>query len=150
MTQDKNIPEPQDDDLALPKSLVEALRRADARGGASVPQAQEAFLAKAQFEMAAARGADLAARRRRMRFTLWAAGSLLAAASVALVVSLTLHQEAPLRASTGDIRDAFALARTLRDGAKVSPADDANHDGRVDGADVRTLAMAAVALKGTP
>ena len=145
---------PAESDLTLPKALVEALHRVDgANPGTAGLQARSAapseFFAKAQVAIAAARAADIAqlnARRRRMRFALWSAGSLLAAACVALVVSLSLH--APARERTGDIRDAFALARALRDGAQVSAADDFNHDGSVDGADVRALAMVAVSLKG--
>jgi hypothetical protein len=51
---------------------------------------------------------------------------------------------------TGDIRDAFYVARELeqRHGAReVSMTFDENHDGKVDREDVGLLAMAAVRLE---
>ncbi len=144
------------DGLTLPPAWVAALQRVDAGnpGNAGLqarstdaPAFEARLLAQARLEMAAVRQVAHLQARRRMRFVLWTAGAMLTAASVALVVTLSLPHS-PQRPRAGDIRDAFALARALRDGEKVLAEDDFNHDGAVNAHDVRALALVAVGLKG--
>ena len=49
---------------------------------------------------------------------------------------------------TGDIRDAYFVARGLKEGRKLEGPWDANGDGKVDAVDVSALAMAAVRVEG--
>ena len=78
---------------------------------------------------------------------------LSAAAGIALLLTggLLYHLGAgsaagPGYVRTGDIRDAFYVARELAAGQQVAGDWDANHDGRVDNGDVRQLAMLAVRI----
>jgi hypothetical protein len=48
---------------------------------------------------------------------------------------------------TGDIRDAFYVARAVEAGRGLDKGWDVNGDGKVDGGDVRVLAMAAVRVE---
>lgn len=139
---DHDTKQPESDEPALPPALVAALRQAHAGAAPARAGFDAAVLAQAKSELTAL----YAARRRRMKFAAWLGGGLGVAAAVALAVLLTLQEPAG-RPRTGDIRDAFALARALRDGVPTVADDDRNHDGAVDGNDVRLLAFAAVALK---
>ena len=51
--------------------------------------------------------------------------------------------------ATGDIRDAFYVARELKAHATLNQRWDANHDGIIDTRDVQALAVAAVRVEGT-
>ena len=50
--------------------------------------------------------------------------------------------------ATGDIRDAFYVARQLKAHGALEERWDANHDGVVDARDVQSLAVAAVHVEG--
>ncbi len=126
------------DDSQAPERLIEGLRALYAR---PVPrEVDEGILSAVRSRMAAVR--------RRPRILRWvAAGAVAAAALFAFVASL-VHDDAERRPVAGrvTILDAFAVARRIEAGATL-PADDVNHDGRVDRADVDHLALAAVALR---
>jgi hypothetical protein len=138
----------------LPEDLRRTLRdlyTPPGIGGEGMPTRRDAEL------FAAVRRLPAPARRGRWRF---AVGSGLAAA-VALAATLywaaPRHEadHAPLYTRTGDIRDAYALARELKHSSdgKKDPAPawwDANGDGRIDAADVDALALAAVQLAPGP
>jgi len=115
----------------LPASLKGDLRRAYAAG--PVPAEMDALI--------------LRPRRR-----LWPRGLIAAAvAAVALigggVYFGTMHRPVAVAYQrTGDIRDAFYLARTLERQQHVEAGWDQNADGRVDRDDVRQLAQLAVKL----
>jgi hypothetical protein len=82
-------------------------------------------------------------------------GGVAALLAVAIGVSAVVHRSerspaAAVRAAyvrTGDIRDAYYVARELKRGERVKVAMDENHDGKVDEVDVGLLAMAAVRLE---
>lgn len=124
------------DDPQAPERLIEGLRALYAR---PVPrEVDDTILSAARRRMVAVR--------RRPRILRWvAAGAVAAAALVAVVASLFHESERRPVAGRVTILDAFALARRIEAGAPL-PADDVNHDGRVNRADVDHLAMAAVAL----
>jgi hypothetical protein len=79
-----------------------------------------------------------------------AGAGLAAAVALAATVHWYAPRQSPAYARTGDIRDAYSLARALQressDGKKTPAWWDANHDGRVDSADVDALALAVVQL----
>ncbi len=127
------------EDPKAPQGLIDALRALHA-GAPSVPhEIDDGILSAARRRMAALR--------RRPRLLRWvAAGAVAAAVLVAFFVSrLNDDAEGSPVAGRVTILDAFALARRIEAGSAL-PADDVNHDGRIDGADVDHLAMAAVAL----
>ena len=131
-----------DDDLDLPPRMKEALRGLYSGGGISANRDAEI--------LRVAKEAGIAAGRRRWR---WAVGMGLAAA-VALAGTLWMVEGGGGRhgakeaayVRTGDIRDAYYLARQLKAGhsPKDAGAWDANHDGKIDDGDVQALAVAAV------
>jgi len=96
-------------------------------------------------------------RRRRVAWPwmmMGAAAVLAGAAGVAMWAhagNAGAHSGAPVAvaeiARTGDIRDAFFLARQIKAGATPGPRWDVNGDGVVDQRDVDALAMDAVSLK---
>ena len=107
--------------------------------------------------LAAARQAGEAAIARRWYWRKFAAVGI--AAAVALAAGLMWHQYSSVHtriyARTGDIRDAFYLARQIKSHGgndlqtnALEGSWDANGDGVIDEKDVRLLALAAVQLKG--
>lgn len=138
---------------ALPESLQQELR------GLYSPPLPGAMASRDAAILAAARRAGASRRSWRL-----AVGSGLAAA-VALAASLYWSIPAPpaptaaasAYARTGDIRDAYYLARQLKqasDGNGTPALDsrgywDANRDGRIDRTDVDALALAVVQLGST-
>lgn len=74
------------------------------------------------------------------------------AAAVAVTVGILWQMRSVPYARTGDIRDAYCLARQLKahggNGAALEAAWDINKDGVVDERDVRALAQRAVRIDG--
>lgn len=94
--------------------------------------------------------AVLAAYRRRRWWwgMLAGVGSAVAAGIMVAVGVWVASDSRPAYARTGDIRDAFYVARQLESGQNLSPAWDVNADGTVNQADVAALAQSAVQVKG--
>ena len=100
----------------------------------------------------AERDAAILSAARRPRRTYWRAVGLAIAAAVAVAATLFVfaernrQQENAAYARTGDIRDAFYVARQLKAHAALEAQWDATGDGKVDDADVEALRFAAVRL----
>ena len=148
-----------EDEFVLPENIHSELRALytpargmnirDAEILAAARQAGDAFRA------ATVRERFLAVRPQRYWRLIGAVGI---AAAVALAAGLMWHQyssvHTPVYARTGDIRDAFYLAREIKShGGKdlqtsaLEGSWDANGDGVINEKDVRLLALAAVKVK---
>lgn len=128
-----------DHDPTLPEPLVRELRELYAPP--AFPGGRDAEL------LAAARRAG--ARQTGSRhFLRWAAGIAAAVALATLIWQSQLRPNQTAYARTGDIRDAFYVARQLKAHARLDTRWDVNGDGIVDDRDVQALALAAVKLDG--
>lgn len=130
-----------DDNLELPQRLKGELKQLFSPGGAFPAAAgarDQEILRKAM------RG------RAGPRWRRWVMSGAVAAAVAVVVGGVVWWQAAgaPRSANnyvrTGDVRDAFYLARELKRGHVVENRWDANNDGRVDESDVKMVALAAV------
>ena len=130
-----------DEDLRLPDPLAGELRSLFAPP--AFPAMRDGPI------LAAARSAGRINRARRWRLP--ASIGIAAALAIAATLMWLPHRgAAPGYARTGDIRDAFYLARHLqKHDALEGSAWDANHDGLIDEKDVQSLAMAAVKVTPT-
>jgi hypothetical protein len=146
-----------DEDFNLPEPLRRTLKGmyGQEAGGAG------ARIRDAEILAAARRAGEAAHTRRYWRW----AGAVGMAAAVALAAGILWRElgtgptpapETPAYVRTGDIRDAFYLARQIKaadTSGKPVPkalegAWDANRDGVIDERDVRVLALAAVKVDG--
>jgi hypothetical protein len=104
--------------------------------------------------------ATIARNHRRRRLLQWAGAAASAAAAIVLAITI-LHDRRPAQAPPSvalrqdldgngrvDILDAFWLARKLDKGASQAAAWDINGDGKVDQADVDSIAASAVRVGG--
>jgi hypothetical protein len=130
----------------LPPALKAELRALHAPPDALPPLRDEAILHAAHAALAAGRA-------RRWRWGL--AGGMAAALAITAGLWWSHPQDAsaPVVAAryapTGDIRDAFYVARRLQGAPPdLDPSWDVNRDGRIDVQDVQSLALAAVKIDG--
>ncbi len=125
----------------IPTPLARALREAGGESRGPSARVDDAIRAAAR-----ARIAPAPTRRRGAVF-----GFVAVAAAAALVLYLSIRGGERLRADFDgnggvDVRDAFLLARALRDGERPAPEWDVNADGRVDDADVDFVMSEATQL----
>jgi hypothetical protein len=125
-----------EDEFELPDGLVRELRAAYRPAG-GMPQ-------EADRRVTAAFG-------RRWRWWGWRGAAAAAAVGVVIGGGVWWQMEQGAKpvayARTGDIRDAFYVAREVRAGKQLDAGWDANGDGRVDENDARVLAMMAVRVE---
>jgi hypothetical protein len=78
----------------------------------------------------------------------WIGGALAASVALAAGVGIWRIESRPAAyVRTGDIRDAYYVARAVAAGKPVDKQWDANGDGRIDNGDARALAMLAVRVR---
>jgi hypothetical protein len=127
---------PQLPDDPVPAALVSGLKQAFG------PPAPAANWASRDARVMAAFGA-----RRGWRWG-WIGGALAASVALAAGIGVWRMESRPADyVRTGDIRDAYYVARAVAAGKSIDKQWDANADGRVDDGDVRTLAMLAVRVR---
>jgi hypothetical protein len=128
------------DDFDLPAGLRADLKSLYGGGPAASAKVERAILAQVPPHMA---------RINRLRIWLRYSGAAAAVAAALLIaIRLVPHPPAFHEGQRVTILDAFSLARQLKAGRTPDKSWDVNHDGKVDQADVDTLAQRAVAIGG--